>query len=186
LAGKPLRTAVSLYLALGVAGGLLLSGYVFWIEFHDAMVLGAPNRAFCTPVPGDGGDIPIAGSAYSCRIAGEYLLLTLIYPPTIVIFWTSLFAAVLAGAIALWRGLGRVFGSTAGAAAAETTVPPSRLAMGVYGISILCLGVAGQISGGWYPLGPFALVTWPALLAPLPLFAAVRYLRQRRRDATPA
>jgi hypothetical protein len=186
LAAKPLRTAVSLYLALGVAGGLLLSGYVFWIEFHDAMVLGAPNRAFCMPVPGDGGDIPIAGSAYSCRIAGEYLLLTLIYPPTIVIFWTSLFAAVLAGAIALWRGLGRVFGSTAGAAAAETTVPPSRLAMGVYGISILCLGVAGQISGGWYPLGPFALVTWPALLAPLPLFAAVRYLRQRRRDATPA
>ena len=33
LAGKPLRTAVSLYLALGVAGGLLLSGYVFWIEY---------------------------------------------------------------------------------------------------------------------------------------------------------
>lgn len=184
MAGKPLRTAVSLYLALGVAGGLLLSGYVFWVEFHDVMVLGAPNRAFCTPVLGDGGDIPIAGSAYSCRIAGTYLLLTLVYPPAIVIFWTSLCAAMMAGAVALWRGLGRLIGSTPDVA--ETSIPPGRLAMGAYGISVLCLGVAGHISGGWYLLGPFALVTWPALLLPLPLFAAVRYLLRRSMDATPA
>ncbi len=185
MAAKPLRTAVFLYLALGVAGGLLLSGYVFWVELHDVMVLGAPNRAFCTPVAGDGGDIPIADSAYSCRIAGEYLLLTLVYPPTIVIFWTSLFAALLAGAVALWRGLGRRFGAAA-RAASEGEIPPARLAMGVYGIGVLCLGATGQLSGGWYPLGPFALASWPALLLPLPLFAAAGYLRRRLRDATPA
>ncbi|MDX1488722.1 MAG: hypothetical protein R3268_11015 [Acidiferrobacterales bacterium] len=179
---KPLRTAVSVYLALGVAGGLLLSGYVFWVEFHDALVRGAPNEAFCIPVPGDGGDIPIADSVYSCRIAGEYLLMTLVYPPTIVTFWTSLCAALLAGAAMLWRALGRLFGVTSGFA--ETTVPPTRLAMSIYGISVLCLGMAGQISDGWYLLGPFALVTWPALLAPLPLFAAVRYLWRRFRDAS--
>lgn len=183
MAEKPLRTAISFYLALGVTGGLLLSGYVFGVELRDAIVLGAPNRAFCTPVPGDGGDIPLAGSGYSCRIAGEYLLLTLLYPPVIVVFWTTLFAALLAGAVVLWRGLGRIFGA-AKAGGSQREIPPARLAMGVFGISVLCLGVAGQLSGGWYPLGPFALVTWPALLAPLPLFAAVRYLRRRRQDAT--
>ena len=178
---NPLRTTVVLYLALGLAGGFLLSGYVIWVEFHDAMVLGVPNRAFCTPVPSDAGDIPIAGSAYSCRIAVEYLLLTWVYPPTIVIFWTSLFAGALAGAVVLWRWLGRMLGGTL--AGTVVTVPPVRLAMGVYGISVLCLGVSGQVSGGWYLLGPFALVTWPALLLPLPMFTAVRYLLRRCQDA---
>lgn len=50
--------------------------------------------------------------------------------------------------------------------------------MGVYGISVLRLGVAAQVSGGWYLLGPFALVTRPALPLPLPMFAGFGYLRR--------
>ncbi len=156
---------------------------------------GSINGDFCSTLEPSGFGVPV-GDLDTCVIHFDYVVFLILYFPVCITFWQALFGTLVAASIAISRQCRKfVLGAVSeGNFRIEHLFPPIAIASAVYVLGVFFLSgvygvihrpAAGYLRDWWPlylpPLEMFAGSAWPFLLAPVPLFVMIAYLRKRLR-----
>ncbi|MCG8545855.1 MAG: hypothetical protein MJE12_16775 [Alphaproteobacteria bacterium] len=181
---RELKTVIRIYLSLCCAGGLIISGSIFYIWSHD--YFGPESKTtYCLPITQTDGTL-----RYDLTCAKDFgrVALTILYGPTMVVIFAGTFGLLLLGLMTAWRkllgALRRFVGSTPVDPAIVAT--PKVRAVASYLLAVSCLAALGeqfhvQILFPWIAF--FRGFTWPFLISPALIYVLAVAWRRRRRSA---
>jgi hypothetical protein len=194
---RPLRTAASIYLGYSLVSGFALSFFFVYVDVTTAME-GSINGDFCSTMGPSGFGVTVFPEGVTCVIHFDYVLFEILYFPVCIIFWQTLFGAIVVATIGIVRKCRR---SARGAEQSvpsriEGMFPPITIAstLHIFGVfTNTAINVVTRMTPmdepSWRgllkmwpvylpPVDMFAALPWLFLLPPVPIFVAAVYLRK--------
>ncbi|MCG8543136.1 MAG: hypothetical protein MJE12_02890 [Alphaproteobacteria bacterium] len=175
-----LKTAIWTYLALCCAGGLIV-GIAIIIIWSDVYFGPVSKTTYCLPITQSDGTL-----RYDLTCAKDFghLALTILYGPILVVFWGGIVGLLLLGLVTVWRkrlGADRELGNYVQGTEIDSTASKMRAAA-AYMIAITALTLFSeqhtfQFFDSWLDI--FQNLSWPLLMAPVPIFVLAVAWRRR-------